>query len=101
MIDLVGGETQVRSFKILRPGGRLISSVSPPDPALAEQRGVEAQFFLVEVTTARLERIAAMLASGVLSADIGAVLPLADARTAHEMLDGTRPKPRGKLVLST
>ena len=101
VIDLVGGETQVRSFKILRPGGRLISSVSPTDPALAEQRGVEAQFFLVEVTTARLERSAAMLASGVLSADIGAVLPLANARTAHEMLDGTRPKPRGKLVLST
>ena len=56
VIDLVGGETQVRSFKILRPGGRLISSVSPPDPALAEQRGMEAHFFLVEVTTARLER---------------------------------------------
>jgi NADPH:quinone reductase-like Zn-dependent oxidoreductase len=41
-----------------------------------------------------------MLASGLLSADVGAVLPLADARTAHEMLDGSRPKPRGKIVLS-
>jgi NADPH:quinone reductase-like Zn-dependent oxidoreductase len=100
VIDLVGGETQVRSFDVLRPGGRLVSTVSPPDPALAEQRGIDARFFLVDVTTARLERIAVMLASGELSADVGTVLPLAEARTAHEMLEGSRPKPRGKIVLA-
>jgi NADPH:quinone reductase-like Zn-dependent oxidoreductase len=100
VIDLVGGETQVRSFDVLRPGGRLVSTVSPPDPALAQQRGIEARFFLIDVTTARLERIAVMLASGELSADVGTVLPLAEARTAHEMLEGSRPKPRGKIVLA-
>ena len=100
VIDLVGGETQARSFGVLRRGRRLISTVSPPDPLLAGRRGVDARFFLVDVTSARLERIAAMLASGALSADVGAVLPLADARTAHEMIDGSRPKPRGKIVLS-
>jgi hypothetical protein len=30
---------------------------------------------------------------------IGAVLSLAAARTAHEMLDGLYPHPRGKIVL--
>jgi NADPH:quinone reductase-like Zn-dependent oxidoreductase len=30
---------------------------------------------------------------------IGAVLPLAAAREAHEMLDGMRARPRGKIVL--
>jgi len=30
---------------------------------------------------------------------IGLVLPLAEARTAHEMLDGIRPRPNGKIVL--
>ena len=100
VIDLVGGETQARSFSVLRRGGRLISTVSLPDPVLASRRGVEAGFFLVDVTATRLERIAALLATGALSADVGAVLPLADARTAHEMLDGSRPKPRGKIVLS-
>ncbi len=54
--------------------------------------------FLVDVTTTRL--IAALLATGEHSADFGAVLPLADARTAHGKLDGTRPKPRRKIVLS-
>jgi len=30
---------------------------------------------------------------------IGQVLPLAEARKAHEMLEGLRPLPPGKLVL--
>ena len=31
--------------------------------------------------------------------DVGVVLPLADARRAHEMLEGTSARPRGKIVL--
>jgi NADPH:quinone reductase-like Zn-dependent oxidoreductase len=31
VIDLVGGETQKRSFQVLRRGGKLISAVSGPD----------------------------------------------------------------------
>src|SRR4051812_32480887 len=51
VIDLVGGETQTRSFTVLRPGGKLISAVSPPDQQLAQAHGVEAAFFLVNVTS--------------------------------------------------
>src|SRR6185369_2458489 len=36
VIDLVGGETQQRSFQVLRRGGKLISAVSRPDQKLAE-----------------------------------------------------------------
>jgi NADPH:quinone reductase-like Zn-dependent oxidoreductase len=36
VIDLVGGETQNRSFQVLRRGGKLISTVSRPDQHLAE-----------------------------------------------------------------
>ena len=35
VIDLVGGETQKRSFQVLRRGGKLISAVSRPDQDLA------------------------------------------------------------------
>jgi NADPH:quinone reductase-like Zn-dependent oxidoreductase len=44
VIDLVGGETQVRSFQVLRRGGKLISAVSRPDQDLAKRHGVEATF---------------------------------------------------------
>jgi hypothetical protein len=30
---------------------------------------------------------------------VGAVLPLAEARDAHMMLDGRRPAPKGKIIL--
>jgi NADPH:quinone reductase-like Zn-dependent oxidoreductase len=99
VIDLVGGEVQARSFEILKPGGVLVSAVSQPDQEAAARRGVRALFFLVDVTTAHLARVAAMIDAGELTPNVGAVLPLADARLAHEILEGTRPRPGGKIVL--
>ena len=64
VIDLVGGEAQSRSFAVLKRGGRLVSAVSQPDQQEAARRGVTAGFFLVQVTTAHLERIAAMVDAG-------------------------------------
>ena len=99
VIDLVGGEIQERSFAVLKRGGLLVSAVSKPDQALAGRHGVHALFFLVEVTTMHLTRIAEMIDAGELMVNVGTVLPFADARVAHEMLEGVRPHPRGKIVL--
>lgn len=99
VIDLVGGETQTRSFAVLKRGGLLVSAVSQADAKLAEEYGVKALFFLVEVTTMHLTRIAEMIDAGELTVNVGAVMPLNEARVAHEMLEGMRPHPRGKIVL--
>jgi NADPH:quinone reductase-like Zn-dependent oxidoreductase len=100
VIDLVGGETQKRSFQVLREGGKLISAVSPPDQHLAQSYGIKAAFFLVNVTSQYLAEIAALVDSGKLRTRVGAVLPLADARDAHFMLERIRPQPKGKIVLA-
>jgi NADPH:quinone reductase-like Zn-dependent oxidoreductase len=94
VIDLVGGEVQARSFAVLRPGGILVSAVSKPGQEAARRHGVRALFFLVNVTTAHLTQIAAMVDAGDLAVNVGTVLPLADARVAHEMLEGSRQGPR-------
>ncbi len=99
VLDLVGGETQTRSFQILRPGGKLISAVSEPDQQRAKDHGVTATFFLVEVATERLRTIAELIDRGELKTCVGAVFPLADARDAHMMLEGRRLGPRGKIIL--
>jgi NADPH:quinone reductase-like Zn-dependent oxidoreductase len=99
VLDTIGGETQERSFTVLQPGGVLVSAVSEPDPQKAAQRGVRALFFLVEVSSPRLEQIAALIDAGELHTRVGDVLPLADARIAHEMLAG-KPHKRGKIVLT-
>jgi NADPH:quinone reductase-like Zn-dependent oxidoreductase len=100
VLDLVGGETQRRSFKVLRPGGKLISAVSHPDNELAKEYSVSAAFFLVKVTSEHLVEITKLIDSGRLTTRVGAALPLADAREAHLMLEGLRPLPKGKIVLS-
>jgi NADPH:quinone reductase-like Zn-dependent oxidoreductase len=99
VIDLVGGETQEHSFNLLRRGGKLVSAVSQPDQDKAKRHGVEAFFFLVEVTTDRLGKIASFIDNEEMRTQVGVVLPLAEARTAHEMLEGILPRRRGKIVL--
>ena len=100
VIDLVGGETQLRSFAVLKPGGALVSAVSAPDQTVAAQKAIRAGFFLVDVTAQRLQRIAELQDNGRLTVDVGTVMPLNSVKEAHEMLDGLRPRPRGKIVLS-
>jgi NADPH:quinone reductase-like Zn-dependent oxidoreductase len=53
---------------------------------------------LVDVTTAALERVSTMAASGGLKVPVGERLPPAQASLAHEMLAG-RPHRPGKIVL--
>lgn len=100
VLDTVGGETAVRSIKVLKPGGILVSVVSSPMPSeLASKAGVRAVFFFVDVTTARLNNITELFDSKRLAPQVGTVLPLADARVAHQMLAGA-PHARGKIVLN-
>jgi NADPH:quinone reductase-like Zn-dependent oxidoreductase len=99
VIDTVGGDTQDRSFAVIKPGGMLVSSFSQPSEALAAKHAVRTAYFIVDVPAAQLERIARLIDDGTLKVDLGVVLSLADARKAHEMLAGTLPHPRGKIVL--
>jgi NADPH:quinone reductase-like Zn-dependent oxidoreductase len=97
VLDLVGGETQARSWQVLRPGGVLVSIVAPPQRSEEEadsQRGV---FFIVKPDRGQLESIADLVDGGHLTPVVDRVMPLAEARTAYEELE--RGHRRGKLVL--
>jgi len=76
-----------------------ISAVSPPDQHLAQSHGVEAAFFLVNVTSQHLAEIAGLIEGGELRTRVGAALPLADAREAHFMLEHLRPQPKERSCL--
>ena len=99
VLDTIGGDTPDRSFAVLKPGGVLVSAVAAPDQQKAARHGVRALFFLVEVSSRRLEQIASLIEAGELMTSVGDVLPLADARLAHELLAG-KPHKRGKIVLT-
>jgi NADPH:quinone reductase-like Zn-dependent oxidoreductase len=99
VLDTVGGDTQQRSLRVLKPGGILVSVVSPVPEATQKRYGVRAAYFYVDVTAARLNKITELFASGKLVTDVGTVLPLEQAGIAHAMLAGA-PHKRGKIVLS-
>jgi NADPH:quinone reductase-like Zn-dependent oxidoreductase len=92
VFDTVGGDTQTRSWAVLRPGGVLVSIVSPPDPA--HEGGV---FFVVEPDRTGLEELARLVVSGALTPQVYLLVSLAETAQAYEILeDGHR---RGKIVL--
>ena len=96
ILDLVGGETLERSMGALKSGRRLVTVVTQyPPPKRAD---VETVFFYAEVTTARLRVLTEMFESGKITARVGSVLPLEQARRAHEMLAGA-PHDPGKIML--
>ena len=76
-----------------------MSSVSQPSVELAQQLGLRAVSFVVDVNATDLAHLADMFDAQELIASVGAVLPLAEARAAHEMLEGKSLRGRGKIVL--
>lgn len=96
VIDTVGGETRDRAFGVLKPGGILVTVVS--SEFVSPRSDVRSTFFYAEVTTARLSAISGVLEGGKVIAQVGSVVPLEQARTAHEMLAGA-PHRRGKIML--
>jgi NADPH:quinone reductase-like Zn-dependent oxidoreductase len=99
VLDTVGGSTQQRSLRVLKPGGILVSIVSPVAEETQKESGVRAAYFIAAVTTSRLNKITELFDSGKLVTDVGTLLPLEEARIAHEMLGGA-PHKRGKIVLA-
>src|SRR5215813_3840911 len=96
VIDTVGGKALEHSFGKVKSGGVLVSVVSTGP--LPQRPGVRSVFFYAEVTTARLNLLTKLFEEGKLSARVGSILALQDARTAHYMLAGAPHKP-GKIVL--
>jgi NADPH:quinone reductase-like Zn-dependent oxidoreductase len=85
VLDLIGGETQERSWSVLKKGGVLLSLVQPPSVEKAKALGVRAAFVAGHPSGAQLAEIAKLIDSGELKPVIDRILPLSEARRAHEL----------------
>ncbi|TAJ16093.1 MAG: NADP-dependent oxidoreductase [Planctomycetota bacterium] len=97
VLDSIGGETQQRSFGVLKKGGILVSIVGQPDVKLAKEKGVRAGGILVKPDGKVLGELAALIDAGKLVPHVSAIVPLAEARKAHELSESGHTK--GKIVL--
>jgi len=97
VLDTIGGDTQERSWKVLKPGGILVSVVSPPSKETAAERGVRRAFVFIHADGEQLRAITRLIDEGKIKPIIHSVLPLAEARQAHAISQGGHA--RGKIVL--
>ncbi|MEV5884648.1 NADP-dependent oxidoreductase [Streptomyces sp. NPDC052020] len=102
VLDTIGGDTALRSLRVLRPGG-IVVSILPVGPEEffreAERLGVRAVRMLVDADHAGMRAIAGLVESGKLRATIAQTFPLAEAARAHAQ--GETGRTTGKLVLVT
>ena len=98
VLDLMGGETQQRSWKVLKPGGVLLSTVHPPSQEMAASLGVR-QHMIGTAPPIRktLTEAAYLVETGLLKPCVSAVLPLSEIQEAHRMVEARHTK--GKLVV--
>jgi NADPH:quinone reductase-like Zn-dependent oxidoreductase len=97
VLDLIGGETQQRSWKVLQRGGALISTVAPPSEALAREHGVRAALFLTQPNAAQLAEIARLVDTDEVRPHVSASFALERVADAHRHLEEEHTC--GKVVL--
>jgi NADPH:quinone reductase-like Zn-dependent oxidoreductase len=95
--DTVGGETTASLVPTLREGGLLVTIAGAPPEEAARERGARAELHVQNPDAGQLARIAELVASGEVRVEIAEVLPLAEVRRAHELIESGHT--RGKLVL--
>lgn len=98
VIDLIGGETQKRSWKVLKEGGRLVSTVEQPSAEEAQRKRAQATVFMAKAYAEQLREIAQLVDAGKVRVVISQTLPLSEAKEAHQQLEHEHTQ--GKVVLT-
>src|SRR5438876_3630635 len=97
VLDPIGGDTQKRSRKTLKKGGILVSIVGPPSEDEAAKHGVRSAYLSAQGGSSLLAELATLVDSGKIKPTVETVLPLSEARHAHELNETGHA--RGKIVL--
>ncbi len=97
VFDTVGGETQTRSFKVLKKGGVLVSMLGEPSKELAKEHGVTGVGQSTDTNASHLKRLAELVGNGKIKPEVDKVYPLSDVKDAFKHLE--EGSPRGKVVL--
>jgi NADPH:quinone reductase-like Zn-dependent oxidoreductase len=85
VLDTIGGERHERSWKVLKRGGILLSLVQRPFEEKAKSVGTRGAMLGNRPDGANLAEIANIIDSGKLAPVINRILPLSEARRAHEL----------------
>ena len=97
VFDTVGGDTGVRSYEVLKPGGRLVWIAATPKGFVPTRQDVASSRPAVLRDRSHLQCLLALLEAGQLKVPPIQRFPLEQAARAHQISEGRHL--RGKLVL--
>lgn len=97
VLDLVAGETQERSWAVLKDGGTMISSLAKPSEAKAREHHAHAANFFAHPDRGELIEIGRLIDEGRVHPHVSAVFELKEAAEAQAQLE--RRHAQGKVVL--
>ena len=95
--DLIGGEVYEKSFRVLKPGGTIVSTLEPPDEDLMSKYGVKAIYQHFQPTRKRLMKLAVLVDEGDIKVHVDKAFPLTETSEALRFQKEARPK--GKIVI--
>jgi NADPH:quinone reductase-like Zn-dependent oxidoreductase len=95
VFDLIGGDTQKRSFLVLKEGGHLVSATQPVSPELTARHRVSGAMMRLAPSGDVLGRIARLLEDGTIRPDVATVYALQDAAEAWKDITGNLPGVHG------
>ena len=97
VFDTIGGDTQKRSLKVLKNGGRLITTLKPENQEEAKAKNIHIEGFTAQSYPEELEQIAQLIDEGKVKPVIAKVMPLEQAAEAQKLSE--QGHVRGKIVL--
>jgi NADPH:quinone reductase-like Zn-dependent oxidoreductase len=97
VFDTIGSDTLERSWRILKPGGRLVT-IAADSESTAKKR-VKDAFFIVEPNQKQLIEIANQIDAGHLRAFVKATVPLSEASAAYSGAVKVK-RGHGKIVIA-
>ncbi len=95
VFDLIGGDTQKRSFLVLKKGGYLVSAVQPVSQEESAKYGVSGLMMRLTPSGDMLGSIARLLEEGTIRPDVATVYPLQDVAQAWDDIAGKLPGVHG------
>jgi alcohol dehydrogenase len=98
VFDTVGGDTYIRSYKVLKRGGRIVSMLERPSQELMKELGVEAIGQSTRVTSDGLNTLANLVDQRVLKIQIAETF--SPERTAEALLRVEKGSSRGRVVIA-
>lgn len=97
VFDLIGGETQQRSLSVIKPGGRLVTTIAPQFQVEAKEKQIQLAGFTAQSYPDDLEQIAKLIDDGLVNPVVSAVFSLDEVKQAEQL--SAKSHTRGKIVI--